>query len=83
MNSVIILREFDPVTTVGNMVQVNLNNNYYFSGTEGPDDQANLEEITNLLFEGSDMYASDYPVEGLNVFKLFNPCNQHEIFLVQ
>jgi hypothetical protein len=82
-NSEIILREFEPVTTVGNMIQVNLNNNYYFSGTQGPDDQANLEEITNLLFEGSDMYASDFPVEGLIVFKLFNPCNQHEIFLVQ
>ena len=82
-NSEIILREFEPTSTIGNMVKVTLNNNYYFSGTPGPDDQANLEEITNLLFEGGDMYASDFPVEGLNVFKLFNPCNQHEIFLVQ
>ena len=82
-NSETILREFDPVTTVGNMIQVNLNNNYYFSGTPDPNDQANLEEITNLLFEGGNMYASDFPVEGLNVFKLFNPCNEHEIFLVQ
>ncbi len=82
-NSEIILREFEPTETIGNMVKVILNNNYYFSSTPGPDDQANLEEITNLLFEGGDMYASDFPVEGLNVFKLFNPCNQHEIFLVQ
>jgi hypothetical protein len=82
-NSEIILREFEPTETIGNMVRVVLNNNYYFSGTPGLDDQANLEEITNLLFEGGDMYASDFPVEGLNVFKLFNPCNQHEIFLVQ
>lgn len=82
-NSEIILRGFEPTSTVGNMVNVGLNNDYYYSGTPGPEDEANLEEITNLLFEGGDMYASDFPVEGLNVFKLFNPCNQHEIFLVQ
>jgi hypothetical protein len=82
-NSEIILRGFEPTTTIGNMVNIVLNNDYYYSETPDPDDQANLEEITNLLFEGGDMYASDFPVEGLNVFKLFNPCNQHEIFLVQ
>jgi hypothetical protein len=82
-NSEFILRGFEPTNTIGNMVNVVLNNDYYFSGTPGTDDQANLEEITNLLFEGGDMYASDFPVEGLSVFKLFNPCNQHEIFLVQ
>jgi hypothetical protein len=82
-NSEIILREFEPTTTIGNRINVVLNNDYYYSGTPGPDDEANLEEITNLLFEGGDMYASDFPVEGLIVFKLFNPCNQHEIFLVQ
>ena len=82
-NSDIFLREFLPTTTVGNMINVSLTNNYYHSGIPGPDDEANLAEITNLLFEGGDVYASDFPVEGLLVFKLFNPCNQHEIFLVQ
>jgi len=82
-NSEIFLREFEPTTTVGNKVTITLNNNYYHTGTPGPEDQVNLEEITDLLFEGGDVYASDFPVDGLTVFKLFNPCNQYEIFLVQ
>jgi hypothetical protein len=82
-NSDIFLREFEPTSTVGNKINVVLNNNYFHTGTPDPDDQTNLEEITNLLFEGGDVYASDFPVDGLIVFKLFNPCNQYEIFLVQ
>jgi len=82
-NSDLYVREFLPTNTVGNKIQVSLTNNYYHSGTPGPDDQANLAEITDLLFEGGDVYASDFPVEGLTVFKLFNPCNQYEMFLVQ
>ena len=82
-NTDIFLREFNPTTTSGNKINVVLNNSYYHTGSPGPDDQTNLEEITNLLFEGGDVYASDFPVDGLTVFKLFNPCNQYEIFLVQ
>ena len=78
-----ILREFQPTTTVGNRINVVLTDVYYHTGTPGPEDEANLAEITDLLFEGGDMYAFDFPVEGLTVFKLFNPCNQYEIFLVQ
>ncbi len=82
-NSDIYLREFLPTTTVGNKVTVTLTNNFYHSRTPAPGDEANLAEITNKLFEGEDVYAFDFPVEGLTVFKLFNPCNQYEIFLVQ
>ncbi len=82
-NSDIFLREILPTSTVGNRINVTLTDNYYHTGIQGPDDAANLAEITDLLFEGGDVYASDFPVEGLLVFKLFNPCNQHEIFLVQ
>ena len=82
-DSEIILRGFEPTSTIGNMVNVVLNNEYYYSDTPGPNYQTDLEEITNLLFEGGDVYASDFPVEGLTVFKLFNPCNQYEMFLVQ
>jgi len=35
-----------------------------------------------MLFDGSDQYVFDFPVEGLQVFKLFNPCNGYEIILV-
>lgn len=82
-NSDLFLREFQPTETVGNKINVILTDNYYHTGTPGPEDEANLAEITDLLFEGGDVYAFDYPIEGLVVFKLFNPCNQHEIFLVQ
>jgi len=82
-NSDLYVREFLPTSTVGNRIHISLTNNYYHSGTPGPDDQANLAEITDLLFEGGEVYASDFPVEGLTVFKLFNPCNQYEMFLVQ
>ena len=82
-NSDIYLREFLPTSTVGNKITVTLTNNFYHSGTPTPEDEANLTEITDLLFEGEEVYASDFPVEGLTVFKLFNPCNQYEILLVQ
>lgn len=82
-NSDVFVREFLPTTTVGNKINVSLTDTYYHSGTPGPDDEANLAEITDLLFEGGDVYAFDFPVEGLTVFKLFNPCNQYEMFLVQ
>ena len=79
----IFLREFQPMTTAGNKIEIILTDTYYHSNTPSGEDQANLEEITDLLFTGGQMYAFDYPVEGLAVFKLFNPCNQYEIFLVQ
>jgi hypothetical protein len=82
-NSEIFVREFQPTETIGNKVNVILTNSYYHSGTPAPGDEASLAELTNLLFEGGDVYASDFPVEGLVVFKLFNPCNEYEIFLVQ
>jgi hypothetical protein len=82
-NTDIFLREFQPTTTVGNKINVVLTDVYYHSGVPGPEDENNLAEITDLLFEGGDVYAFDFPVEGLVVFKLFNPCNQYETFLVQ
>jgi hypothetical protein len=77
------LREFMPVTTVGNRITIQLTDNYFYTGTPAPGEQASLEEITDLIFEGGSLYASDFPVEGLTVFNLFNPCNRHEIFLVK
>ena len=79
----IFLREFQPTTTVGNKIEITLTDNFYHSNTPSGNDQANLVELTDLLFAGGEMYAFDYPVEGLAVFKLFNPCNQYEVFLVQ
>jgi len=77
------LREFDPTTTEGNKIEVNLTNNFYYSDTPGVDDEQSLTEITDLIFEGGEMYIYNYPVSGATVFRLFNPCNRHEAFLVQ
>jgi hypothetical protein len=82
-NAEIILREFVPASTSGNKVRVLLTDQFYFSGTPSAAAEDGLRGITDILFEGENLYASDYPVEGLTVFKLFNPCNRYEIFLVQ
>lgn len=78
----IFVREFLPTVTDGNRIAVNFTNNYYHSSGSTAQQEADLEEITNLLFDGMDQYAFDFPVEGLQVFKLFNPCNGFEIILV-
>ena len=79
----IYVREFQQTVTLGNKIEVILMDSYYHTDTPTPEDQASLVEITDLLFSGGEVYAFDFPVDGLTVFKLFNPCNQHEIFLVR
>lgn len=79
----IYLREFEPTTTVGNKITISLTNNFYYSTTATPEDEQNLIDITDKIFEGNEVYAFDLPIEGAKVFRLYNPCNQYEIFLVQ
>jgi len=81
-SSDIFVREFDVTTTQGNKVALNFTNNFSHSGTAGIDDEANLTEITDLIFAGTDLYAFDFPAEGIQIFKLYNPCNGYEVFLV-
>jgi hypothetical protein len=77
------LREFEPTVTEGNKIAIALTNNFYYSTTPAPEDEQNLIDITDKIFEGNEMYAFDLPVQGNKVFRLFNPCNQYELFLVQ
>ncbi|HNP18833.1 MAG TPA: DUF4302 domain-containing protein [Fulvivirga sp.] len=77
------LREFDATATVGNKINVVLNDNFYFSSTPGPEDEQNLRDITDTIFESGEMYIFDLPNNGATVFHLFNPCNGYEVFLVQ
>jgi hypothetical protein len=78
----IYVREFEPTQTEINRVQINLKNTFYHSGTPNPGDQQALIEVTNEIFAGSIVYAFEFPISGLSVFRLFNPCNQYEVFLV-
>ena len=77
------LREFEPTTTDINRLKIKLTDNFFFDKDPAPGEKEGLREITDLLFEGEEVYAFDFPVRGLTVFRLFNPCNSHEIFLVQ
>ena len=77
------LREFEPITTTGNKLQVTLTNDFYYSKTPEAGEEQSLIEITDEIFESGEIYVSDLPTDGLTVFRLFNPCNRYEIFLVQ
>ena len=78
----IYVRAFEPTTTEGNKVTIAFTEEFYFDdGSTGPEDD--LREITDLIFAGGEIYASDWPIDGLTVFRLFNPCNRYELFLVQ
>ena len=78
----IYLREYEETVTEINRVQINLKNNFYHTGIPQPGDQQALIEVTNEIFAGGITYAFEFPVSGLTVFRLFNPCNQYEVFLV-
>ena len=82
-NGDIYVREFEPTVTEINRVTINLLNNFYHSGTPAPGDQQGLTEVTDEIFSGSEVFAFDFPATGVTVWRLFNPCNQYEVFLVE
>jgi len=82
-NGDIYVREFEQTVTEINRVKINLTNNFYHSGIPKPGDQQGLIEVTDEIFAGGITYAFDLPVTGLTVYRLFNPCNRYEVFLVQ
>ncbi len=78
------LRSFDSTETVGNKVDINLGNEYYISdSTATIEDTLKLNEFTDELYYGNEIYAFEYPIEGLVVYWLYNPCNKYEFLLVQ
>ena len=78
----IYVRAFEPTTSEGNKVTITLTEEFYFDdGSTGLEND--LREITDAIFEGSEVYASELPNDGATVFRLFNPCNRYEVFLVQ
>ncbi len=82
-NGDIYVREFEQTVTEINQVKINLTNNYYHSGIPKPGDQQKMKEVTDEIFAGGITYAFDLPITGLTVYRLFNPCNRYEVFLVQ
>ena len=80
----IILREFEPTTSIGNQVNIVFKDSFYQSDNIiSAEDSTNMITVTDDIFSGGTVYAYEYPIQGLTVFRLFNPCNRFEIFLVQ
>ncbi len=77
------VRSFDSTITVGNRVNVALSNGYYFSSGITPEKILNINAVTDEIFEGGVIYAYEFPISGLVVFWLYNPCNRYEFALVQ
>ncbi|MEQ9592610.1 MAG: DUF4302 domain-containing protein [Cyclobacteriaceae bacterium] len=78
----IYVREFQPTTTQVNRVTITLLDSYYYSATPPPGTEQDLKDITDEIFAGGELYAFDEEVPGAAVFRLINPCNRYEIFLV-
>ncbi len=79
----IYVREYQPTTTKVNLLQISLLDQYYYSATPPAGTEQDLKDITDEIFSGGEIYAFDEPIEGLKLFRLFNPCNKYEFFLVQ
>ena len=77
----IYVRGFEPTTSVGNRVSITLTEDFYFDdGATGLEND--LRDVTDAIFEGGEVYASQLPDDNATVFRLFNPCNRYELFLV-
>jgi hypothetical protein len=77
------LREFQVVSQVGNRLELQFLDNFYFSDTPQGTAQEDLTTFTELLFEGGSVYLFDLPIDGIKVFWFYNPCNSYEFVLVQ
>jgi hypothetical protein len=75
-------REFEPTTTVGNRIEIRLTDNFIYSETPEPGDEQSLIEITDEIFEGGVMYAYFVSIQGFELIRLYNPCNDYELLLL-
>ncbi len=81
-------REYKPTTTEINRVKIELLDKYFYrtepEGSPIPDGtEEALEAITDLMFQGGEIYAYDFPLEGFEIFNIFNPCSDIDFLLVR
>lgn len=78
------MRGYDMTTVMGNLIEVNLNEEFYFSDGATENEDA-IRQITDEIFSDGRFYISEVEIEGLDfvLFRLFNPCTSYEFFLVQ
>lgn len=79
----IYMRAFASTDTDINLIQISLLDQYYYTATPPAGTEQALKEITDEIFSGGEIYAFDEPVSGFKLFRLYNPCNKYEFFLVQ
>ena len=77
---VIHVREYEPTDTEINRVLLRFNDNYYYSVEGSAGNDTGLATVTDEIFQGGEVYAFDFTQE--DVYRLYNPCNGYEIFLV-
>lgn len=81
-------REFTPSSTDLNRVSVNLLDKYFYrtepEGSPIPEGtEEALRAVTDSMFQGGEFYAYDFPLDGFEIFRLFNPCNGLDFLLVK
>lgn len=79
----IYVREYQPTNTSINFVKISLLDQYYYTATPPAGTEQALKDLTDEIFSGGEFFAFDEPVNGFKLFRLFNPCNKYEFFLVQ
>ncbi len=82
-NSAIYMRNFEPTATIGNKATINLLDEYNFDTDSLPDVRIRLDQITDELFEGNEVFAYYGTIQGLEIITLYNPCNDYELLVVK
>lgn len=77
----LVLREYEPTDTKINFLNIELTNEFYYSDSTDMDREQDLMDVTNEIFAGGEVYAFELSFQ--NVFRLYNPCNKYEVFLVR
>jgi len=81
-------REFTPSSTDLNRISVDLLDKYFYrtepEGSPVPEGtEEALKAVTDSMFQGGEFYAYDFPLDGFEIFRLFNPCNGLDFLLVK
>lgn len=79
----LLLRAFEPTETQVNRIKIQFTGAFYYSDAPNAGEEENLIAVTDEIFEGGELYVYSFPAAGPGVYRLFNPCNGYEVFLVQ
>ncbi|MFY0653251.1 MAG: DUF4302 domain-containing protein [Cyclobacteriaceae bacterium] len=80
-NADFFIREFNPPTFKGNKMNLTFTGQSLITkdNSTAEEEQA-LVDLTNLLFSGDNVYILEFADDD-ELFEIYNPCNQHKLFL--